>query len=78
MERFLETLNKIAAELEKEISGKTPYQQGYDAGRDGQSIWGCPYSSIHHRRDHDSYMRGHADGYRDRMLRGIGYEEYIL
>jgi ribosome modulation factor len=51
------------------------YDLGYQAGRSGRSWFDCPYSSMHRQFDYKAWMRGHADGMRDRRLPAY-YDEY--
>lgn len=48
----------------------TAYDRGYDVGKNNRSKYECPYASMMRKEDHLNWMRGHADGMRDRKIGG--------
>jgi ribosome modulation factor len=50
---------------------KTPYELGYAAGKNGDGWGACPFMPMEHSQDYRDWMRGQADGIRDRKLSGM-------
>lgn len=44
------------------------YERGRRAGMDDLGWLECPYSPTHHTSEYKSWMRGHADGMRDKKI----------